>query len=93
MALIWPSLALSQPSQASGLTPWIPCNRDPTSVWSDVSKNVILRNPSKKMGLDESFQMVPVSCHLEVVVKSYDQITKITSLVNILNLAYVKIRL
>ena len=35
------------------------------------------RNPSKKMRLDESFRTVPVSCHLEVVVKSYGQITEI----------------
>ena len=39
----------------------------------------IFRNPFKKMRLDESFRMAPVSCHLEVVVKSYGQITKITS--------------
>ena len=49
------------------------------SVWSDLSKNAIFRNPSKKMRLDESFRIIPVSCHLEVVVKSYGQITKITS--------------
>ena len=49
------------------------------SVWPDLSKNAIFQNPSKKMRLDESFRMVPVSCHLEVVVKSYGQITKITS--------------
>ena len=42
-------------------------------------KNAIFRNPSKKMRLDESFRMAEVSCHLEVVVKSYGQITKITS--------------
>ena len=34
------------------------------------------RNPSKKMRLDESFRSVPVSCHLEVVVESYGQITE-----------------
>ena len=39
----------------------------------------LARNPSKKMRLDESFRMVRVPCHLEVVVKSYGQITKITS--------------
>ena len=39
----------------------------------------LARNPSKKMRLDESFRMVPVSCHLEVVVKSYGQITEIIS--------------
>ena len=33
----------------------------------------LARNPSKKMRLDESFRTVPVSCHLEVVVKSYGQ--------------------
>ena len=48
-------------------------------VGSDGSKWSKFQNPSKKMRLDESFRMVPVSCHLEVVVKSYDQITKITS--------------
>ena len=37
----------------------------------------LARNPSKKMRLDESFRSVPVSCHLEVVVKSYGQITEI----------------
>ena len=37
----------------------------------------LARNPSKKMRLDESFRTVPVSCHLEVVVKSYGQITEI----------------
>ena len=37
----------------------------------------LARNPSKKMRLDESFRMVPVSCHLEVVVKNYGQITEI----------------
>ena len=42
-------------------------------------KNAIFRNPSKKMRLDEGFRMVPVSCHLEVVVKSYGQITEIIS--------------
>ena len=47
------------------------------SVWPDLSKNVIFQNPSKKMRLDESFRMVPVSCNSEVVVKSYGQITKI----------------
>ena len=36
----------------------------------------LARNPSKKMRLDESFRMVPVSCHLVVVVKSYGQITE-----------------
>ena len=46
------------------------------SVWPDLSKNVICRNPSKKMRLDESFRMVPVSCHLEVVVKNYDKLLK-----------------
>ena len=46
------------------------------SVWPDPSKNNIFRNPSKKMRLDESFRMAPVSCHLEVVVKSYVQITE-----------------
>ena len=45
------------------------------SVWPDLSKNAIFQNPSKKMRLDESFRMVPVSCHLEVVVKSYGQNT------------------
>ena len=35
----------------------------------------LTRNPSKKMRLDESFRMVRVPCHLEVVVKSYGQIT------------------
>ena len=45
------------------------------SVWPDLSKNAIFRNPSKKMRLDESFRMVPVSCHLEVVVQSYGQNT------------------
>ena len=35
----------------------------------------LARNPSKKMRLDESFRMVRVPCHLEVVVKSYGQIT------------------
>ena len=39
----------------------------------------LTRNPSKKMRLDESFRMVRVPCHLEVVVKSYGQITNITS--------------
>ena len=39
----------------------------------------LARNPFKKMRLDESFRMVRVPCHLEVVVKSYGQITKITS--------------
>ena len=43
--------------------------------WPDLPKNAIFRNPSKKMRLDESFRMVPVSCHLEVVVKSYGQNT------------------
>ena len=37
----------------------------------------LARNPSKKMRLDESFRTVPVSFHLEVVVKSYGQITEI----------------
>ena len=36
----------------------------------------LARNPSKRMRLDESFRMVPVSCHWEVVVKSYGQITE-----------------
>ena len=44
-------------------------------VGSDGSKWSKFQNPSKKMRLDESFRMVPVSCHLEVVVKSYGQIT------------------
>ena len=35
----------------------------------------LARNPSKKMRLDESFRMVRVPCHLDVVVKSYGQIT------------------
>ena len=35
----------------------------------------LARNPSKKMRLDESFRMVRVPCHLEVVGKSYGQIT------------------
>ena len=39
----------------------------------------LARNPSKKMRLDESFRSVPVSCHLEVVVKSYGQITEVIS--------------
>ena len=38
-------------------------------------KMVKFAKPFKKMRLDESFRMVPVSCHLEVVVKSYDQNT------------------
>ena len=43
--------------------------------WPDLSKIVIFPNPSKKMRLDESFRMAQVSCHLEVVVKSYGQNT------------------
>ena len=54
-------------------------SRFSTIFWPDPSKNAIFRTPSKKMRLDESFRMAPVSCHLEVVVKSYGQITKITS--------------
>ena len=49
-----------------------------------VAKNAIIgkcsdwhETPSKKMRLDESFRTVPVSCHKEVVVKSYGQITEI----------------
>ena len=37
------------------------------------------RNPCEKMRLDETFRTVPVSCQLEVVVKSYGQITEIIS--------------
>ena len=44
-------------------------------VGSDGSKWSKFQNPSKKMRLDESFRMVPVSCHLEVVVQSYGQNT------------------
>ena len=39
----------------------------------------LARDPSKKMRLDESFPMVQVSCHLEVVVRRYGQITEIIS--------------
>ena len=42
-------------------------------IGPNVSTNAIFRNPSEKVRLDESFRMVPVSCHLEVVVKSYGQ--------------------
>ena len=44
-------------------------------VGSDGSKWSKFQNRSKKMGLDERFRMVRVSCHLEVVVKSYGQNT------------------
>ena len=44
-------------------------------VGSDGSKWSKFQNPCKKMDLDESFRMVRVPCHLEVVVKSYGQNT------------------
>ena len=44
-------------------------------VGSDGSKCSKFQNPFKKMRLDESFLMVQVSYHLEVVVKSYGQNT------------------
>ena len=36
-----------------------------------------IETPSKKMRFDENFRLVPVSCHLEVVVKRYGQIIEI----------------
>ena len=55
----------------------------PVSIFDDILvgsvKIAIFRNPSKKMRLDESFHLPPVACHNSIVVKSYGQITKITS--------------
>ena len=51
---------------------WI---REKKTFFAGSVKNAIFRNPSKKMRLDKSFRMVPVSCHLEVEVKSYGQNT------------------